>query len=610
MNIEDVQHWNTNASLWKITDYSTIEVGNYILGEFPEIREGLLVKHIIKTDTMLEKLPIDSPQYLIRLKTRFISFAEYLSLLESHLPTSGTNSGKAYSKISVHAKQYFELLKKSKYSSLLFDTADHEKNYLELFKLFLPHAKDFFFSGRPVPLKLKDLERHAVITGKSGSGKTELMKALFMQIQKHTHEKQQASLVFLDVHGDVTESLLTLRLNQQKPERLIYIEPSFSRDKVPSINPFYHKISDPVTADLMCQQFCKAFMELMGDAGLSLHMEVLLKPCLYVLMSNGNFGLSNLLDFFDDNRNEELIELGKKSSHHTYRVFFESAFSNKKYALTKLSIYSRLQSLLNHYVFYQMLNGKPTIDWEKALNEGKVILINLSKGKIGEQSSKALGKLIAATLLSITLKRAFQPESKRKKTFLFVDEFHNFASETFETIFSESRKYCLFLVCASQAMTQFPVSLRDMILNCTAVKLLGINGMPALKAQAGDFGLSYSQLQELEPYYFYLKVDHYKTLKIKSPDFLLKHPKHYFLLPKEIKSLKEYCLNQSGAYRPADTTVSELSKNNLPEKQTAPEKKEPEPSSSSYEGTPSQTKKIPTKNESSPKEGIPVKYKL
>lgn len=621
MKTEDLQHWNRNASLWRITDFENIEAGTYFLGELPEIRDHLLAKHLRKTDAVLQTFPENTPEFTSALKTRFLSFAEYRSLLG----LDNSNSGKYYEtesakygtkKVSSFASQYFELIKKSRHAHLLFESNSHEKNYLELFKIFLPQTKDFFFTGRPVPLQLKNMERHTFISGKSGSGKTELMKALFMQIQQHTHEKQQASLVFLDVHGDVTESLLSLRMNLQKPERLMYIDPSVSREKVPCINPFYHKIDDPVTADLMCQQFCKAFIELMGETGLSLQMEVLLKACIYVLLTNGNFGLSDLLDFFDDERNEKLIELGKQTNHHNYRQFFESAFSNKKFALTKLSIYARLQSLLNHYVLYQMLNGRPTINWQQALDEGKVILVNLSKGKIGEQSSIALGKLIMATLLSVTLQRAFLPKSARKACFLMVDESHNFTTEIFETVLSESRKYSLFLTLATQAPNQYATnSLRDMVLNNTAVKFLGINGMPALKAQAGDFGLSYSQLQELRPYEFYLKADHHPAVKIHSPDFLLKNPKRYFLLSNEIKSLKGYILNQSGVYRPVEERAPEKhSGNNRKEPYNHPYKNT-ETNSSLSDMVSLQTPESPqTKTSPAAKknsgQGLPAKYKL
>lgn len=88
-----------------------------------------------------------------------------------------------------------------------------------------------------------------------------------------------------------------------------------------------------------------------------------------------------------------------------------------------------------------------------------------------------------------------------------------------------------------------------MVMNNTAVKLVGMNGLVALKAQAGDLGVSFNALKFLPSFYFYLKQDHYSAIKIKSPDFLLKHPKRYFLSKKEQVKLKAQILSQSSLYR-------------------------------------------------------------
>lgn len=170
---------------------------------------------------------------------------------------------------------------------------------------------------------------------------------------------------------------------------------------------------------------------------------------------------------------------------------------------------------------------------------------------MGEDTSKALGKFVSATLLSIALQRAFEQEHSRKPCYLFVDEFHNLASggSSMETIFSEARKYKLHLIVGTQSVNQLPVSLKDMVINNTAIKLVGINGLTALKSQAGDLGIAFNVLKTLPPFYFYLKQDHYGAIKIKSPDFLLKSPKKYFLSKKEQVKLKAQVLSQSTLYK-------------------------------------------------------------
>jgi hypothetical protein len=185
------------------------------------------------------------------------------------------------------------------------------------------------------------------------------------------------------------------------------------------------------------------------------------------------------------------------------------------------------------------------------MQEGKVMLFNLSKGKLGEDASRALGRFVSATILSIVFQRAFESEHSRKPCYLFIDEFHNFTTESgsIQTIFSEARKYKLRLIVGTQSVGQIPLSLKNSVLNNSAVKLAGINGLPALKELAGDFGVSYSAMQSLLPYEFYLKHDHFPAVKIKSPDFLIRQPKRYFCNKEELKKLKAYLLSESGIYR-------------------------------------------------------------
>lgn len=126
-----------------------------------------------------------------------------------------------------------------------------------------------------------------------------------------------------------------------------------------------------------------------------------------------------------------------------------------------------------------------------------------------------------------------------------------------ETIFSEARKYKLHLVVGTQSINQLPSTLRDMVINNTAVKLVGMNGLVALKSQAGDVGVSFNALKFLPSFYFYLKQDHYPALKIKSPDFLLKHPKRYFLSKKEQANLKTQILANTLLYRNNEEDLSD-----------------------------------------------------
>ena len=545
-----LRNWNQKSLLWKIADCNIFWIGQYVLADNIQAREHYLKHHTHQIDTILKGLPKESSVFLSYLKQRFLTFEEYLLLVDNrNFPKSNENH-------SEFAPVYWALINKHPYKLLLPTSGEHEKNYLALLQKWLVKNASFFFSHEPVPVPIHALNRHLLITGRTGSGKTLFLQTLFYQLQLYSHDKQQASMVLLDPHGDISEKLFSLRLNVQNPNRLWYIDPQWEGDKIPCLNPFWVRVKDPVLVDLLSQQWAKAFSELIPEAGMSLQMEAVLKPCLAVLFQTGGLGLVDLQRFMDDSQNENLVALGRVSAHPVFRSFFESAFLNKKYAPTKLAIYTRLQLLLNNYAFYQMMNGKSSIDLKKGMAEGKIILFNLSKGKLGEDTSKALGRFVSATLLSIALQRAFINQGNRKSCYLFVDEFHNMASGSMETVFSEARKYNLHLIVGTQTVGQLPSSLKDMVLNNTAVKLVGLNGLPALKSQAADIGVSFADLQRLPPFHFYLKYDHHPALKIKSADFMLKSPKRYFASDKEVAFLKEYVLQKSGLYR--DSVVDGL----------------------------------------------------
>ena len=527
---------NTHQLAWAKDPSECLHAGSYQRVDDTILRDSIMLEHTQQIDRLLSQQDKQSSLFLKILQQRFLTREEWTML-----------GGRPSSGMSEYALMYGQLLKSRQLLS--FTSNDHEQIYNTLLQHYLPKTNTFFFSPKPVPIPLSTVDRHLIITGRTGSGKTEFLKALFYQLQFTSQQKQQCSLILLDPHGDMAEQLFSLRLNLLKPERIWYIDPQLKDGRIPCLNPFWQQVNNPMLLDLMAQQWAKTFSELIPEIGMSLQMEALLKPCLAVLFHKGQCGLSDLQDFMDDQTNAHWVALGKQSSNPVYSSFFENAFLNKKYAPTKLAVYTRLQLLLNNHTFYQMMNGQSSIDLKKGMDEGKLILFNLSKGKLGEDTSKALGRFVSATLLSIALQRAFEPEHKRKPCYLFVDEFHNFVSSSMETVFSETRKYRLHLLVGTQTIGQLPLSLKEMVLNNTAVKLVGLNGLPALKSQAGDLGVSFTDLQLLPPFQFYLKIDHYPALKIKSPNHLIENKKKFFADAKEKLLLKNYLLDKSDLYR-------------------------------------------------------------
>lgn len=211
-----------------------------------------------------------------------ITFREFTSLRKRSI------NPKLKTKCSSFAIEYWKLVQSQSSEVLLSIHQDEETHFTELLNKWTPGTSTLFFRPEPVPFPISALYRHLIITGRTGSGKSQFMLTLFYHLQFHSHKRQQYAQVFLDPHGDISERLLSLRLNSQSYERVWYIDPSLSTDKIPCINPFWEKVTSPVLTDLLAQQRAKAFAELIPEAGMSLQMEALLKPCLWVMLQKGS----------------------------------------------------------------------------------------------------------------------------------------------------------------------------------------------------------------------------------------------------------------------------------------------------------------------------------
>ncbi len=106
---------------------------------------------------------------------------------------------------------------------------------------------------------------------------------------------------------------------------------------------------------------------------------------------------------------------------------------------------------------------KSSFDFRKVMDEGKILLVKLSKGKIGDLNTQLLGLVMVARTQMAAMSRADIPEDERKNFFLYVDEFQNFATDSFATILSEARKYRLNLTMANQYIAQMPDEVRDAV---------------------------------------------------------------------------------------------------------------------------------------------------
>ena len=183
-----------------------------------------------------------------------------------------------------------------------------------------------------------DLLKHSFISGKTGSGKSELMKWMFFNLQKQSQQNWDIGLVLIDPQGDLAEEVKNFHLNIDA-KRLIYIDPYFKEGFTPIINPF--DLADKSERNIVktSEELVGVLEEMIEDADLSNQMRAVVTPCISTLLRKGDASLLELQKFMDDQQNKELVELGKQSPNPSHRYFFEHQFYNSAYRRTKISVF-------------------------------------------------------------------------------------------------------------------------------------------------------------------------------------------------------------------------------------------------------------------------------
>lgn len=377
--------------------------------------------------------------------------------------------------------------------------------------------------------------KHTYITGQSGSGKSEIVKTLLFR----DIERNDCSVILLDPHGDL--SLEIVKKIKDK-NRLILIDPSLNDEKTSTINLFELEDKSEKNIREVTKIILSVIKDINEDSPISVGMEDILNSCIPVLLRKGNSDFRELYKFMNDNRNKDLVELGKNSPNDFEREFFEDYFEDNNKNTTKESIRKRLKTLLNDEIFSNLMNGKSTINLEKEMNtKGRIIIFRIPKNKMYD-TYKYYTRFILGLIQMIALKRADLKEADRVHTHLFIDEFHNFITPSIEEILTESRKYKLFLTLAHQSVSQISSpKFRDIILGNTNVKFIGNNSNKTLEAMNKTLNEKLVDVENLETGEFYIKAGNNPLIKVKNSDEYIGDKNS--LSQDEWNESKEYQLN-------------------------------------------------------------------
>jgi energy-coupling factor transporter ATP-binding protein EcfA2 len=306
------------------------------------------------------------------------------------------------------------------------------------------------FRGKEVKfgIKTKDRLRHIYIIGKTGQGKTTLLENMInFDIQNKN------GLAFLDPHGDSVQRILDY-IPKERIDDVIYFNPTDVNHPI-AFNPL-EKVSWE-HRHLTAISLLSIFKKIWVDAW-SARMEYILTNTLLALLEWPNATLLDVNRLLSDEKFREKVVTNLKDE--VVKAFWKQEFA--KYHLQfRTEAIAPIQNKIGQFITNPLIRNiigqtESAFDLRKIMDEGKVFLANLSVGAIGEETSRLLGGLLITKFQLSAMSRVDIPEEKRKDFYLYIDEFQNFATESFINILSEARKYHLSLILAHQYLDQVP----------------------------------------------------------------------------------------------------------------------------------------------------------
>lgn len=304
-------------------------------------------------------------------------------------------------------------------------------------------------------IKAKDRTRHMYVIGKTGMGKSTLLENLAIQ-----DIQNDEGLIFIDPHGSAAVSLLSY-VPKHRIDDVIYFSPA-DTDFPISFNVLEQVPKDKrsaVAAGLM-----NAFKKIWVDAW-SARMEYLLNYSILALLDVPGttlLGINRILS--DKHYRKNILD---QVQDPVVKAFWNEEFTkyNDKYASEAVApIQNKVGQFISNPLVRNIIGQeKSTIDFRKAMDEKKIIIINLSKGLIGPENMRLLGGMLVTKIYLAAMSRANMSDEEMKRMpacYMYVDEFQNFANESFAEILSESRKYKLALTVANQYIEQMTEEVR------------------------------------------------------------------------------------------------------------------------------------------------------
>jgi hypothetical protein len=314
--------------------------------------------------------------------------------------------------------------------------------------------------GQQIPfgIKAKDRQRHMYVIGKTGMGKSTLLENMAAQ-----DLQSGEGMAFIDPHGSAIEVLLEY-VPEDRLDDVVYFAP-FDME-----NPIAFNIMEDVGIDkrhLVVSGLMSTFKKIWVDAW-SARMEYILTNALLALIEYPNTTLLSVNRMLADKKyRDKVVENIKDPAVKAYWVDEFASYTERFAAEALPAIQNKIGQFTGNPLIRNIIGQpKSSFDVRKMMDEKKILLINLSKGLVGETNADLIGSMLITKIYLAAMSRAELPPAQMKQMpnfYFYVDEFQSFANATFANILSEARKYHLNLIIAHQYIQQMEEEIRDAV---------------------------------------------------------------------------------------------------------------------------------------------------